>query len=142
MTGAPTFIAMSMTLQIFCAWRSDSEPPNTVKSWAKTKTRRPLIVPEPVTTPSPGIFCVLHAEIDAIMLDDTCHILRTMPGSSSTLEPLARGQPALGVLRLDPLLAAAEPRLLAAPFELFDRGAHGPVLADLSGQRQRGADRG
>jgi hypothetical protein len=36
MTGAPTFIAMSMTLQIFCAWRSDSEPPNTVKSCAKT----------------------------------------------------------------------------------------------------------
>jgi hypothetical protein len=35
-TGAPTFIAMSMTLQIFCACRSDSEPPNTVKSCAKT----------------------------------------------------------------------------------------------------------
>jgi hypothetical protein len=55
-TGAPTFIAMSMTLQIFCAWRSDSEPPNTVKSWLNTKTSRPLIVPDPVTTPSPGIF--------------------------------------------------------------------------------------
>ena len=57
-TGAPTFIAMSMTLQIFCACRSLSEPPNTVKSWPKTKTRRPLIVPDPVTTPSPGTFCV------------------------------------------------------------------------------------
>ena len=30
------------------------------------------------------------------------------------LEPLARGQPALGVLRVDPLLSAAEPRLGAA----------------------------
>jgi hypothetical protein len=35
-TGAPTFSAMSMILQIFCACRSDREPPNTVKSCAKT----------------------------------------------------------------------------------------------------------
>ena len=55
-TGAPTFSAVSMILQIFSAWRLDSEPPNTVKSWLKTNTRRPLIVPLPVTTPSPGIF--------------------------------------------------------------------------------------
>ena len=34
--GAPTYIAMSMILQIFWAWRSDSEPPNTVKSWLNT----------------------------------------------------------------------------------------------------------
>lgn len=53
-TGAPTFIAMSMILQIFCACRSDSEPPKTVKSWLNTNTSRPLIVPDPVTTPSPG----------------------------------------------------------------------------------------
>jgi hypothetical protein len=44
-TGAPTFIAWSMTLQIFSAWVSDSEPPNTVKSCENTKTRRPLMVP-------------------------------------------------------------------------------------------------
>ena len=35
-TGAPFCIAMSMTLQIFSACVSDSEPPNTVKSWQKT----------------------------------------------------------------------------------------------------------
>jgi hypothetical protein len=35
-TGAPFCIAMSMILQIFCAWVSDSEPPKTVKSWLKT----------------------------------------------------------------------------------------------------------
>ena len=46
-----------MTLQIFSAWASDREPPNTVKSCEKTKTRRPLTVPWPVTTPSPGTFC-------------------------------------------------------------------------------------
>ena len=44
-TGAPTFMAWSMTLQIFSACASESEPPNTVKSWLKTKTTRPLIVP-------------------------------------------------------------------------------------------------
>ncbi len=41
MTGAPTFIARSITLQIFCAYAPLSEPPNTVKSCAKTKTVRP-----------------------------------------------------------------------------------------------------
>ena len=45
MTGAPTFIAWSITLQIFSAWASESAPPKTVKSWLKTKTRRPLIMP-------------------------------------------------------------------------------------------------
>ena len=44
-TGAPTLIAWSMILQIFSAWASDSAPPNTVKSWLKTNTSRPLIVP-------------------------------------------------------------------------------------------------
>ena len=56
-TGAPTFIAWSMILQIFSACASDSEPPNTVKSWLNTNTRRPLMVPAPVTTPSPGMRC-------------------------------------------------------------------------------------
>ena len=41
---------------IFCACVSESEPPNTVKSLANTNTVRPLTVPQPVTTPSPGIF--------------------------------------------------------------------------------------
>ncbi len=45
MIGAPTFIARSMTLQIFSAYASDSEPPNTVKSWLKTNTVRPSISP-------------------------------------------------------------------------------------------------
>src|SRR2546425_9904165 len=58
MTGAPTFIARSMILQIFAAWVSLSDPPNTVKSCAKTKTGRPSTAPWPVTTPSPGMRCV------------------------------------------------------------------------------------
>ena len=35
-TGAPFCTAMSMILQIFCAWVSLSDPPNTVKSWLNT----------------------------------------------------------------------------------------------------------
>ena len=44
-TGAPTLAARSMTLTIFSAITSPSEPPKTVKSWEKTKTVRPSIVP-------------------------------------------------------------------------------------------------
>ena len=35
-SGAPFFRARSITLQTFCALVSESEPPNTVKSCAKT----------------------------------------------------------------------------------------------------------
>ncbi len=52
-TGAPTFIARSMILQTFSANAPERLPPKTVKSWEKTNTCRPSIVPEPVTTPSP-----------------------------------------------------------------------------------------
>jgi hypothetical protein len=44
-TGQPNFVARSITLQIFSANTSDSEPPKIVKSWEKTKTFRPKIVP-------------------------------------------------------------------------------------------------
>ena len=41
-----------MTLWIFSANTSPRAPPKTVKSWLKTQTRRPSMVPKPVTTPS------------------------------------------------------------------------------------------
>src|SRR6187401_42742 len=44
-TGQPYLSARSMTLQIFSAKTSLSEPPKTVKSWEKTNTLRPKIVP-------------------------------------------------------------------------------------------------
>jgi len=44
-TGAPTLVAVSSTLQIFSACASLSEPPNTVKSWLNTNTMRPLMKP-------------------------------------------------------------------------------------------------
>ena len=44
-SGQPYFTAMSMTLQIFSAKTSLSEPPKTVKSCEKTKILRPNTVP-------------------------------------------------------------------------------------------------
>ena len=55
--GTPFLVAMSMTLQIFCAMTSPREPPDTVKSWANTYTSLPSMVPCPVTTPSPSKCC-------------------------------------------------------------------------------------
>jgi hypothetical protein len=43
--GQPYLRARSITLQIFSANASDSDPPKIVKSCEKTKTLRPKIVP-------------------------------------------------------------------------------------------------
>ena len=136
-TGAPTFIAWSMILQIFSAWASQSEPPNTVKSWLKAKTRRPLTVPWPVTTPSPGIFCFVHAEIVAAVLDEHVPFLEGA-GIEQQLQPLARGELALGVLLLDALLAAALARRFALFLQPPQYLAHdaSPRASELSHQRQ------
>ncbi len=52
-TGQPILAARSITLHIFSAMTSPSDPPKTVKSCEKTATGRPSIVPWPVTTASP-----------------------------------------------------------------------------------------
>ena len=113
MTGAPTCMAWSMILQIFSAWASLSEPPKTVKSWLKTNTSRPLMVPWPVTTPSPGIRCSSMPKSDAAMLDEHVPLFEGV-GIEQQFDALARGQLALGVLGLDAALAAAQSRAAAA----------------------------
>ena len=50
--GTPVDEARSITLWIFSAKTSPSAPPKTVKSCENRQTRRPSIVPKPVTTPS------------------------------------------------------------------------------------------
>ena len=64
-TGQPTLAARSMILHIFSAITSPSEPPKTVKSWLNTHTRRPSIVPWPVTTASPHgrFFCMSNSVV-------------------------------------------------------------------------------
>ena len=65
MTGQPILAARSMILHIFSAMTSPSEPPKTVKSCEKTHTRRPSIVPCPVTTASPQgrFFCISNSVV-------------------------------------------------------------------------------
>ena len=126
MIGARAFIAMSWILMIFCACVSDSEPPNTVKSLAKTNTVRPLTVPQPVTTPSPGILLLLHAEVGRAVLDEHVELLERALVHQQ-LDALARGQLAALVLRVDARLAAAGARARAALFELFQDVFHGPL---------------
>ena len=92
---------------IFCACASESEPPNTVKSLENTKTVRPLIVPQPVTTPSPGIFVLLHAEIGGAVLTNMSNSSNE-PVVEQEFDALARRELAALVLGLDALLAAAE----------------------------------
>ena len=45
MIGQPVLIARSITLVIFSPYTSPRDPPNTVKSWEKTQTMRPSMVP-------------------------------------------------------------------------------------------------
>ena len=119
MIGAPTFIARSMTLQIFSAYASDSEPPKTVKSWLKTKTSRPSIVPWPVTTPSPRN--VLPSSPNSVARWVTNASSSTNEsGVEQQVEPLARGQLAPRVLALDAHRSAALQRLRAHLLESRD----------------------
>ncbi len=123
MIGARAFSAMSWILMIFWACVSESEPPNTVKSLAKANTVRPLTVPQPVTTPSPGNLRALHAELGGAVLDEHVEFLERALVHQE-FETLAGGQFAALVLRLDPGLAAAFARALAALFELFKNVFH------------------
>ena len=109
MTGAPTFIARSMTLQIFSAYASDRDPPKTVKSWLNTNTSRPSIVPWPVTTPSPRTLLVQEAELRGPVGDERIE-LDERPWVEQQVESLARGELAHGVLSLDAKRSPTEER--------------------------------
>ena len=91
-----------------------------MKSLAKTNTVRPLTVPQPVTTPSPGILVFS-------MPKSVARCSTNMSNSSNELvieqqfDALAGGQLALGVLRGDTLLAAPEASTGAA---MFQAGQH------------------
>ena len=74
-TGAPTCIARSMILQIFAALVSDSEPPNTVKSCAKTKTT-PAVDPAVAGDHAvAGHHLLVHAEVGAAVRDQLVDLL-------------------------------------------------------------------
>ena len=77
MIGQPTIATHSISRATLRPNISPTEPWNTVWSWLKTPTGRPLMVPWPVTTPSPnsalGSPGVLHS----------APISKKLPGSSS-----------------------------------------------------------
>ena len=109
---------MSMILQIFWAWRSDSEPPKTVKSWRKHEDQPAVDRARSGDDAVARDLLRLHAEIDAIMLDVHVELLERMR-IEQDVQPLARRQPALLVLRLDTRRATARPRRRPPPFQFF-----------------------
>ena len=68
-------------------------------------------------------FLLVHAEIVAAMLDEHVPFLEGA-GVEQQLEPLARGELALGVLRLDAPLAAAGARRRALFLQAFENIVH------------------
>ena len=85
-----------------------------------------------------------HAEVDAAVLDEHVPFLERALVEQQ-LQPLARRELALAVLRGDALFAAAQARLGALAFELFDDVVHeGRVLVAtlvVLGKGQAGAKR-
>ncbi len=125
MIGARMRSAMSWTLMILPAWVSLSEPPKTVKSFEKTKTERPLTVPHPVTTPSPGTFC--RSMPKSVERCSTIHVeLLERVRVEQEFDPLARRQLAAAMLGRDAPLASARGRLGTTPVKVFDHVAQGP----------------
>ena len=111
-TGAPTLAARSMTLHIFSAITSPSEPPKTVKSWREDEDRAAVdraVAGDDGVAPGPVL---LHLEVVGAVADEGVELLERA-GVEQLLDPLAGGQLALRVLLLDRLLGGRVDRLLA-----------------------------
>ena len=106
MTGAPTRMAVSMILTILAAFASDSEPPKTVKSCAKTKTTRPCMRPWPVMNPSPGTRCSAMPKSVARWVTNLS-VSSNVPSSSRQIDALASGELARFPLALAAVGASA-----------------------------------
>ena len=127
-----------MTLTIFSAITSPSEPPKTVKSWLKTKTVRPSISPvagDDGVAPGPVL---LHLEVVGAVADEGVELLER-PRVEQLLDPLAGGELALRVLLLDRRLRGRVDRRvaqLAQVAELLLEGL-GALLAHPARQSKR-----
>ena len=96
------------------------------------------MVPQPVTTPSPAGCDGVHPELGAAMGDEHVEFLEAVLVQQQ-LDPLARCQLALGVLRVDAALSAPCPRHGAAHLDLLQDVFHGPLfpLASVRAQATR-----
>ena len=119
MTGQPILAARSITLHIFSLMTSPSEPPNTVKSWLNTHTRRPSIVPWPVTTASPQGRVLSMPNSVRAMADVRVELLEGA-GVEQLLDPLAGRVLALRVLLLHRLLGGVVDGGVAQLLELLE----------------------
>jgi hypothetical protein len=106
---AADLAARSMTLHIFSAITSPSEPPKTVKSWEKTQTRRPSMVPcrSRPRRPTAGSSSCRSRRA---MADERVELLEGA-GIQELLDPLARGVLAALVLLGLRLRAGVDRRL-------------------------------
>ena len=123
-TGAPLRTAMSMTLQIFWAWVSLSEPPNTVKSWGEGVDLAAVDRAPPRDHPVARGPLLGHAEVGGAVGDEGVPLLEGAR-IEQKLQPLARGELAARVLRLHAPLAAAHARAGAALLQFRQDVAHG-----------------
>ena len=123
MIGTPLSRARSWIRLILFDWTRENEPPRTVKSWAKTATRRPLILPKPATTPSPGIALVGEPELGLVVGRERAHLLEGAVVEEEG-EPFAGGELAPGVLLGDAVGAAALERPRAHGAKDFEMVVH------------------
>ena len=96
---------------------------------------RPLIVPQPVTTPSPGKAVLVGVEVGVAVLDEHVELLERIRVEQQ-FDALARRQLAAGVLRRDARFAAAQAGLAAAFVEILDDLFHGHDLQMKESWRQ------
>ena len=125
MTGAPTFIAWSMILQIFSACASRERAAEHGEVLAEDEDQAAVDRAVAGDHAVAGHLLLGHAEIAAAMLDEHVPFLEGA-GIEQHLDALARGELALGVLGLDALLAAAGARGRALLFELLEDFLHPP----------------
>ena len=117
MTGAPTFIAMSMIFTILSALVSESDPPRTVKSCAKHEDQPAFDAAVAGDEAVAEDLLVRHAEVGAAMGDE---LVGLFEGAfiEQELDALARRHLALFVLAFAALGAASGFRKFVAPLQL------------------------
>ena len=83
-----------------------------------------------------GNFAPFHAKFVAVMFDKHVDLFKTA-FIQQYFDPLPRGQLALGVLRVDAALTAAQPSGVALGFQLFNDGElrHGGHLSESGSDR-------
>ena len=112
-----------MTLQIFCAWRSLKRAAEDGEILREDEHQPAVDGARSGDDAVAGDALLGHAEIGAIMLDEHVIFFEAV-GVEQHRNPLAGGEPALGVLRCNTLGAAAEPRRFAPSLQLFDGRRH------------------